>query len=458
MSEPGLPSAFIEQMKDLLPKDFEQFEAALKTAPPVSIRINPGKAPAGRLTHLPLLDNVAWHPDGRYLAHRPSFTLDPLFHAGAYYVQEASSMLLYEVLQQTAGTQRPLRILDLCAAPGGKTTLIASWMPPGSILVANEVIKSRVGILKENLIRWGHPNVFTCSYDPESFLPMAGWFDVVVTDAPCSGEGLFRKNESASLEWSPENVALSAARQKRILGIARKLVSPRGILIYSTCTYNTLENDSNSRWLTEGEEMLPVPLDLPSGWNVTERTPGFQMYPHKVRGEGFYIAAFRQLENAGAAWKKRREFSRLAPLSRKETPLLSEWIAEPGKFLFLKTPDGQVLHAPKELEPDLLTLDHTLPHGVWLHETGQIKGKDFIPSHTLALEQGTLSPAFPKVDLDSRESLQYLKKELTNLPASERGWLIARYQDLPLGWIRNLGNRFNNYFPTEQRIRMRLEE
>ncbi len=456
LSDHILPSAFREEMKALLPKDFEQFEAALNTAPPVSIRRNPGKIPVEELTHLPLLNKIEWHPDGYYLSSRPVFTLDPLFHAGAYYVQEASSMFLHEALQQTTGEKRPLRILDLCAAPGGKTTLIASWMPEGSMLIANEVIKSRVGILKQNLIRWGQSDVFTCSYDPEAFLPLAGWFDLVVVDAPCSGEGLFRKNELSHLEWSPENVALCSARQKRILHTAHKLVAPGGTLIYSTGTYNQAENDLNARWLVKEKEMLALPLDIPAAWNISERSPGYQMYPHKVKGEGFYIAAFKKLDPVRSEEKKHRGFKKLSALNRNETQMMREWISDPERYLLLKTPEGEVLHAPPGSERSLIALDHLLPHGVWLHEAGQIKGRDFIPAHSLALHQEILSAAQPILELNEHDALQYLKKELGGLPPAEKGWLRVAYKNLPLGWVRNLGNRFNNYFPTEQRIRMKI--
>ncbi len=456
MNDHRFPSAFVGQMKVLLPTDFEAFGAALTSAPPVSIRINRSKISPGGLSHLPLAEQVSWHPDAYYLSERPNFTLDPLFHAGAYYVQEASSMFLREVLEQSTGRQRPLKILDLCAAPGGKTTLIASWMPEGSILVANEVIRSRVSVLKQNLARWGHPGVFTCSYDPEAFLPLAGWFDLVVVDAPCSGEGLFRKNDLAPAEWSPENVALCAARQKRILNVAQKLVNPKGTLIYSTCTYNKQENDLNTAWLRDEKGMMETRLEIPEQWGVSRREQGYQLYPHKVQGEGFYIAALTQLEPVRAVEKRKRDFKKLAFAGRKELEVISGWINDTGEFVFLKTPDGQLFHAPAALVHDLLTLDFLLPHGVWLHETGQIKGKDYIPSHMLALQNNTLRPGFPSIDLDETQSLQYLKKELNWVPASEKGWYLAKHKKLPLGWLRHLGNRFNNYYPTEQRIRMEI--
>ena len=454
-----LPGDFIEQMKKLLPDDYEQFLDKLDTPSPVSIRFNPAKVTMEALSYLPLKQQVPWNPHGYYLHNRPVFTLDSLFHAGAYYVQEASSMILYQVLQQAIPDNRPLRILDLCAAPGGKTTLIASWMPEGSLLIANEVIKSRVTILKQNLTRWGSPNVFICSYDPEAFLALQGWFDVVVVDAPCSGEGLFRKSPLSRQEWSAENVALCSARQRRILNVARQLVATGGTLVYSTCTYNSSENEENAHWLTEAWDMPSLQLEGLTEWNVADRRPGYQIYPHRAEGEGFYIAAFRQAGRILPDARKKKEFYKLTRLSKKEVQSIAHWFACPENLILLKSADGQIFYAPEPLLQDLLVLDYQLPSGIWLHEAGQIKGKDFIPAHELALAADILPAEYPSVELSEQDALLYLKKELVNLPAdAPKGWITASYRNQRLGWIRNLGNRFNNYYPSGQRILKSLEE
>ena len=246
-----LPDAFAAQMQQQLGSDYEAFAAALATPPPVSIRLNPRK-PAVDIVGL---TPVPWCAEGFYLPSRPVFTLDPLFQAGAYYVQEASSMLLAEAIRQTVGKrkpyagQAPLKALDLCAAPGGKSTLLASALPPHSVLVCNEVIRSRVPVLRENIDKWGYANVVVSHHDPDDFAPLAGFFDLVMIDAPCSGEGLFRKDPKAMNEWSPEHVMLCAARQGRILAASAPLVAEDGWLIYSTCTYNDAENRQAMQWL-----------------------------------------------------------------------------------------------------------------------------------------------------------------------------------------------------------------
>lgn len=367
-------------------------------------------------------------------------------------------MILREVLGQLLPSPRPLRILDLCAAPGGKSTLLASWMPEGSLLLANEVIRGRVGVLKENLERWGHPGTFTSSYDPDSFTKLNGFFDLVLVDAPCSGEGLFRKDPEAVREWSPEHVQLCAARQRRILAVAARLVMPGGTLLYSTCTYNETENDKNAAWLAETEGLVPLTLDFATEWGVVARQPGYQCYPHRLRGEGFYFAAFRQTRGEDFRGKPSRYMSQLSSPRPREEAALADWLAESEDPLFLQRPDGTVLFAPAALRSDLMLLDAALPQGVWLREMGAFKGKDFIPAQGLAMST-SVAPNLPAAALDRSTALQFLKKENIALPeGTPKGWLLARHEGLNLGWMKNLGNRVNNYLPKDWRIRMDIRE
>ncbi|WP_373511139.1 RNA methyltransferase [Persicitalea sp.] len=450
----SLPSDFETTMQAQLGADFILFEKALGTEPPVSIRLNPEK----RAFDASALMKVPWHPEGYFLPARPVFTLDPVFHAGGYYVQEASSMILHEVLSQLIPAPRPLRILDLCAAPGGKSTLLASWMPPGSLLLANEVIRSRVSPLQENLERWGNPHTFTSSYDPEGFAKLNGFFDLVLVDAPCSGEGLFRKDPDAIREWSPEHVQLCAARQRRILAAAVKLVAPGGTLLYSTCTYNEVENDQNAAWLVEQQNLEYLEVKLPAEWGVVSRDSGYQCYPHRLRGEGFYFAAFRQTRGLPFRGKTGRYMSKLSDLKKREEAALADWVQNAEALFFLQRPDGTVLFGPNELWNDLMLLDTALPQGVWLREAGQFKGKDFIPAHSLAMST-SVAADWPAVELDRETGLRFLKKENIELPAdTAKGWLLARHEGLNQGWMKNLGNRVNNYLPKDWRIRMDIRE
>ena len=215
----------------------------------VAVRKNPfkdGTCPEGR--------EVPWCRHGRILPERPQFTLDPHFHAGAYYVQDSSSMFVGHAFRELLGSMdvpvgRPVRVLDLCAAPGGKTTDIAASLREafgdGFLLVSNEVMKARAGVLADNVALWGDPNVVVTSDDPSAFAALPGFFDIIVADVPCSGEGMFRKDEEAQRQWSEDNVALCAARQKRIVADVWPALKQDGLFVYSTCTFNVYENDGN---------------------------------------------------------------------------------------------------------------------------------------------------------------------------------------------------------------------
>lgn len=451
-----LPDAFQAAMRAQLGNAYPAFVAALAQEPPVSIRVNPRKN--YRLTTT--LKPVPWCADGFYLPERPVFTLDPLFQAGAYYVQEASSMLLTTALQQTAKTDRPLRVLDLCAAPGGKSTLLASSLHPNSLLVSNEVIRTRVPVLRENVEKWGFPNMAISNHDPDGFRELTGFFDVVLVDAPCSGEGLFRKDNDAVGEWSDDNVRLCSARQKRILSAAAQLVTESGLLIYCTCTYNDDENLDNARYLIE-QGFTSRPLDLPIAWGIVEKNlgdaVGYQCYPHLVQGEGFFLGVFQQKRRLDIPVRQKpRGFKSLKALHPKQAAKLTGWLADPNAFSYWQKPNQDVIAIPVALENDLVWLDSALHNKGFGLELGQFKGDDFIPSHALALSTA-IAPTLPGIELTKEDALRYFKKENLVLAEPTRGWLLARYQGLNLGWMKGVGTRVNNYLPKDWRIRMDLK-
>jgi len=461
-----LPTPFTTQMEALLGDDFSAFAAAMLEPPPVSVRANPFKLPDGLPAYLAGKANsqqptanspVPWCPGAQYLPERPVFTLDPLFHAGAYYVQEASSMFLHEALRQTVDFSRPLRVLDLCAAPGGKSTLLASMMGPDSLLVANEFVRSRTAVLRENLEKWGVPNIAVTSAGAEDFAPLDDWFDVVVVDAPCSGEGLFRKDPEAVREWSSAQVIVCAARQRDILAEAAAVLKPGGVLAYSTCTFNRTENEENTAWLVSAFDLESLRLSVPAEWGILETDGGYRFFPHRLRGEGFFMALFRKPEapirheNAPAAFRS------LQPLAKNLVAELRTWLREDIEMRFFQTPTGEVLALPAALEEQLRVLDGVLKNKWFGTRVGQFKGRDFVPEHALALSNA-VSPGLPGADLSREQALLFLKKENFELPAGTpaKGWAPARYQGLNLGWMKVLPNRWNNYLPQERRIRMAL--
>jgi 16S rRNA C967 or C1407 C5-methylase (RsmB/RsmF family)/NOL1/NOP2/fmu family ribosome biogenesis protein len=442
-------------MQDLLGSaEFEAFQKALASPAPVSIRLNPPKIPAAIPAAIQQALPVPWHPHGRYLPERPVFTLDPAFHAGAYYVQEASSMFLYEALRQSVDFSRPLKVLDLCAAPGGKSTLLSDMLSPESLLLSNEVIRTRTGALRENMEKWGAPNIAVCSAESEDFAALEGFFDVVVTDAPCSGEGLFRKDPDATAEWSPASVELCASRQRRILAPAVEALAPGGILAYSTCTYNRAENEDNVDWLLREFDLELLSLDVPAAWGITESGGGHHFYPHKVRGEGFFIAIFRKKDGVQKKQQPARDFKNIKPLSKNLVAELPQWTSGDVHFRYFTTGTGEVIALPAELEPWYAAIDKALKIKWFGTLIGEFKGRDFIPAHALALSRAC-SPTLPGIDLDREHALRFLKKETFDLPAdAPRGWALARFSGLNLGWLKVLPGRMNNYLPAERRIRM----
>ncbi len=460
-----LPSSFLQQRQTDLGNDMTAFLAALEEKPPVSIRLNPYKNfskvenfEKNRKIPFYTVRRDSYGEGGYYLDERPVFTLDPAFHAGAYYVQEASSMFIAEALSQVIDLQQDITILDLCAAPGGKTTLLASVVSENSLLLANEVIKSRVEVLKENVVKWGYTNIYVSNHDSEDFTGLNGFFDVVLIDAPCSGEGLFRKDERAIAEWSPENVQTCAARQKRILSNAVKLLKPNGILLYSTCTYNDFENGYNVEWLLQNFDYQEVKLTLKPDWGILEKKYGYQFYPHKTEGEGFYCCVLkRKTETDG----KREMPVATKPfaatkLPKKQIDIVSNWLKQPDKFEFFIKPNGQIFIVLKKHLNYIALIDMVLKRKSTGLEIGEFKGQDFIPSHDLALSI-EISPNTEGVSLTKNESLHYLKKENIELDDNvPQGWVLAQYEGMNLGWMKVMKNRINNYLPKDFRIRMDL--
>lgn len=451
------PQPFIHQMRTQLgAEDWALLEAALQTVPPVSIRLNPAKLPLDKGLLPPSDGMVPWHPMGYYLKERPVFTLDPLFHAGAYYVQEASSMFVYEVLRQTGRLSRPLRVLDLCAAPGGKTTLLHDAV--GGMLTANEIVPGRAAILRENLEKWGMSHSAVVCADPVSFEPMEDWFDLILVDAPCSGEGMFRKDPDAIREWSPDNVQVCTARQSNILEIAKKALAPGGLLVYSTCTYNQQENEWQMQRAFPADTYREMVLDITAFDGVLACGPGYRFMPHRVRGEGFYIAAFEKNTYPVKAPKLHNNgFKQITALPKKLIPVADAWLNQPEQYRYWQTPSGDVLALPADREQELMWMDKYFKSKWFGCVLGAIKGNDLVPSHSLALS-GLVQKDIPRLELSREAALVFLKKETFDIPATApKGWTMVTYSGLPLGWIKILPGRMNNYLPPERRIRMDLK-
>lgn len=444
-----LPEVFIQRMHDQLGVEASDFFSALDQPPPVSIRLHHLK---GRCPY-PLIMPLPWSNLGYYLEDRPSFHLDPHWHGGAYYVQEASSMILDAVLSNLVTSDQPKIWVDLCAAPGGKSGILASHLGPGDILLANEVVGARRSVLRENLTKAGYLNTFISGYPSKAFdSPFA---DIMLIDAPCAGEGMMRKDPEAIRQWSPSLVQSCCGMQRQIVSEAISALKEGGLLIYSTCSYSEDENLSNILHFTNTLPLQSIPVNLPADWGITtlqkQGVSGYQLFPHKVKGEGLFISVLQKTSLEKSYYGKSKKM--ISPFES-SGQLISTLFKNPDHFRFRKSSKlSQFIAVDAELKASEL-LSH-LPAAEAIAEAGECKGKDVIPSHFLAmsvipiLHQGIL-------DLDLNTSLDYLQRN-TNLSSTAEtpGWYLMRYHQTVLGWAKRTQQGWKNHYPMAWRLRNR---
>ena len=439
------PQQFIEQTKALLLDEYNAFENALSETPPTSIRVN------NKMDYRPDGDLVTWCEKAYYLPERPLFTADPLFHAGVYYVQEASSMFLSQVVSQYL--QDSQTVLDLCAAPGGKSTLLLQFLPQDCLLVSNEMNRQRSYILAENIAKWGNPNVMVTNNNADDFSTMKGFFDAIVVDAPCSGEGMFRKDKQAIAEWSEQNVEICAERQRKILADAWDALKPNGILVYSTCTYNRKENEENVEWLCDEYDAETLSVNLNGNTDIVVTDYGYRFFQHRTKGEGFFLSVIRKNENTGSVRKLKADFKKgIKFVDANDIPFKLS-----GEYAFKFVNDENHIRAYIEqhferfmyLNSKLKCIDSGLL-------VAEIKGKDYIPSAQLALSKSLDTGSVERAELDYNTAISYLKRESIELYGSAIGFVLVQYMQQSLGWVKNIGTRSNNLYPTNWRIRMNL--
>ena len=447
-----LPFDFIEQMRPVLGNELDAFLQSLQTERETSVRLN-DKVPYEALSvlHEAGMEEVPWCPDGYYLKRRPQFTLDPLMHAGCYYVQEASSMFLDEVLAQFVKPDSI--ILDMCGAPGGKATLVSQFLGEEGLLITNEVVRQRVFILSENIQKWGNGNTVVTHNQARDFGDKAeNLFDCVLVDAPCSGEGMFRKDEGAVDEWSLRNVQMCSERQRDILRYVWPALKPGGILIYSTCTYNPTEDEDNALFIRDslGADILKVDID--PAWNITlSPRAGYHFYPHKTRGEGFYLCVFRKREASFTPFRPKVEKTR-GSKTIDELGELQSWLQHPERWSIRQSDRFTEAYPTrhKELIDWLSTHFTCVSTGFGI---GELRGKHVAPQHSLSMLKDFRKEAFPQVELSLEMALAFLRSEALILLDQPSGYLLMTYQGVPLGFVKNIGNHCNNLYPNEWRIR-----
>jgi len=435
-----LPEAFIDSIRANSPFG-EQLIHALDQPSPISIRINPLKASAKDTS---AMRPVSWCTMGYYLEERPSFTLDPSYHAGVYYAQEAASMVLSDLIKHL-DLPEGTRVLDLCAAPGGKTSAMLDALPSNSVVLANEINRHRSNILAENIGKWGVYNILISNDSPEAFSDLVDCFDVVLVDAPCSGEGMFRKDKNARSEWKPDSPAFCAARQTEILSHVVQSLKPGGYLIYSTCTFNQLENEDQITHLLADGSFELVSWDVPSACVAGRNNLGHYFLPGVTDSEGLYIAVLRKKGTLIPS-----EEYELGPVS-KDAPF---GIIHSENHVLIEERTGMHLLSKGAISL-LKSIDSPLriiKKGVKIAEQSP---KGWIPYHELALIP-SVSSNIKAIELSEREALQYLRGETFPVQAQESGFYMVTYNQMGIGFVKHLGNRFNNLYPKEWRIRMQL--
>ncbi len=441
MSESStFPENFNERMKLKLGESFAAFVAGMQDTPPTSIRLNPRKP----ISKFDADEKVLWCQTGRYLPSRPSFTFDPLFHAGTYYVQEAASMFVEQVWKKINPANKAIRVLDLCAAPGGKSTHLLSLMTDDSLLVSNELIPNRNAVLRENITKWGLANCIVTQNNPSDFTKLGEYFDVILVDAPCSGEGMFRKDKNAINEWSEKNVAQCSLRQHEILKNAISVLKPGGYIIYSTCTFEHDENDAPIVYCINEWGLKPLSIDFP---DITKTPFGLQFYPHLNKGEGFYIALIQKPDNEAIPLEvATKNYTLNADVAASAAP----FVEDKDAFVIFKRGD-LIFAIPKTTFQSYQWINAHLfvkQAGILI---GEQKGKDIIPAHALSLSVH-LNINIPRIEINEVQSIGYLKCESIKIDSDIRGWAVVTFNQHPLGWVKLMDNRANNYYPREWRI------
>lgn len=414
-----LSKEFINYTSTILGTErWERFIKSFEKSVPCSVRMNPWKK--GNVFPFKNATEIPWCKDGYWLEERPQFNLDPLLHAGVYYVQEAGSMFLDRVLRQYI--KEPVSALDLCAAPGGKSTLMRAALPKDSVMISNEVDARRANILAENLIKQGHKDVIVTNNKPCDYKKSKLRFDLILADVPCSGEGMFRRDEGAIKEWSVQNVQHSQERQRVIIKEIWDNLRVGGLLIYSTCTFNLHENEENVRWIQEELNAKILPVSVKENWNITGsllegwKEPIYRFIPGTTNSEGLFMAVLQKLGDDELAMQSK---------------------ATPPEILREKVKESKLLYVISDGIP--------MPTQ---------KGKDSIPSHAEALSLDAQLNKYPMVELSLEDARKYLHREAIRLPAeTPLGYVIVSYLNHPLGFMKNMGNRANNLYPKEWAIR-----
>jgi len=454
----NLPLDFIANINKVPNCDHNKLLESLTLEPAISIRINPYKQ---NPTIDKQLEQVPWCNEGFYLKERPKFTLDPLFHSGTYYVQEASSMIVGHAFKHLFPETKNIRVLDSCAAPGGKSTQLSSLLDESSLLISNEINRNRAMILSENIQKWGLPNVVVTNAEPKLIGQIPGYFDAMIIDAPCSGEGMFRKDETAISEWSLSNVQMCAQRQKQIITDLWPSLKENGIIFYSTCTFNTTENEEIALWICEELGAESIKIDVDEAWGITsidyEGIQSLRCYPHICKGEGFSLMVLRKTtENERfKIYGKGKSFFTNIP---KANEIDFKKLINKEDYIFIQNNAGDIFTINTAFENEIAFIGNKIKIIHAGTAIAQLKGKDIIPLPAFAFSVILNKDTYYTENISKNEALEYFSKGVFLIPNAPKGWILLQYESNAMGFVKNLGNRINNPYPMEWRIRMDIHQ
>jgi 16S rRNA C967 or C1407 C5-methylase (RsmB/RsmF family)/NOL1/NOP2/fmu family ribosome biogenesis protein len=445
---PEIPQQLLDSLSQLDGFNKEAFIDAHREENKItSIRFNPFKKPNSNDIEFELSEKVLWTNDSYYLNSRPAFTFDPLFHAGCYYVQEAGSLFIEYVLKQTTDFSKTLKVLDLCASPGGKSTLVNSLLNKESLLVANEIIKSRAEVLAHNLGKWGTANTIVTNNDPLKYSELKEFFDVLIVDAPCSGSGLFRKQPDAIAEWSENSVMQCSIRQKKILESSLNCLKDGGILIYSTCSYSVEENEDIVNWLVNTGKLEQIQPTIPTEWGIINIGNGYRFYPHLTKSEGFFCAVLRKNDSETSVSAPRYKLN--SGITKAEQLILNGFVNDSELPVIKKNNQFHLLNQSAfEFFSAFEKQFYFKKAGTVI---GEIKGSDLVPNQDMAWST-QIQMHITKLDLDKENALKFLRKEAFNFDQTAQGLVLINYKNFGIGWAKILANRVNNYLPNELRV------
>ena len=451
MSQIPIPKDFVAWAKKRLGKEAKEFLDALDKPAVRSMLVNPRKN-----LELTGLEKVPWNDMGCYMPDSHQFTTDPLWHAGTYYALDASCMFLGHAFKQLCAKEEKMRVLDLCSAPGGMSLILSSLMNNEQLLVSNESAKTKAAKLKENVIKWGAAHNYVMRQKPEQFQRIPGFFDVMLLNAPHSGEGLFRKSEKARENWSLDLVQERVAKQRKILSDSLLSLKVGGTLLYCVRSFNEQETIENINWLCKEKGMKCLPLKSDKAWNIENikegKALGYQLWPHKTKGEGFFLSALTKVEGEEVDQGRYEIKKKTKPYSRKNTMRIKRYFGIPEGFMVHENGRKAITAVHENIMDDISALNGLFSSDYYGVELGMMAKEIFLPLHSLAVN-GVVDSKMKMIPLTMGDAQKYLRRDSLEIDYDRPGWVRASYEEISLGWFKVQVRKLSNHYPIQWRLK-----